>query len=54
MTLSELVTKTVPKGKAKGQPKGKAKGPPKAKQEAWYTALDQLIEDRQSEMYRMK
>ena len=50
MTLSELVPKTVAKGKEK--PKGKAKGQSKAKQEAWHTALDRIIDDQQSEMHR--
>ena len=50
MTLSDLVPKTVAKGK--GKPKGKAKGQPKAKQEAWHTALDRIIDDQQSEMHR--
>ena len=30
----------------------KAKVQPKAKQEAWHTALDQIVDDRQSETYR--
>jgi hypothetical protein len=50
MTLSDLLPKTVAKGK--GKPKGKAKGQPKAKQEAWHTALDRIIDDQQSEMHR--
>ena len=45
MTLSEFVTKTVPKGKDKGQPKGK--------QESRQIALDQSTEDQPYEMYRV-
>ena len=51
-TLSELVPKTAPRGKAKGQPKGKAKGQPHAKQDTWHNVLDQISEDQQSEMCR--
>ena len=50
MVLSELAPRTVAEGKEK--PKGKAKGHPKTKQEAWHTALDRIIDNQQSEMYR--